>query len=567
MLKDPRKSRGVGIGLLVVLAVVGFASLGHAQAIDNRRGVDPSVDYTSLVKYGPWDDRNYQLKKGDLVWLAPNEEELRDPVPAFFRVALRRGHPDMLRSGPAQYPRSALQIFQQEHGGYLISGKIYRNVVYKDGRYIVVQERGITPEQFAQEKALTSDVRVTSPEGAAESAVKIHPTDPNKVIAGSNGPGSGQKMFYSTNGGSTWNAAAALPQGGTCCDPTVDWSSDGTLAYAATLGNCSFRGCAVWFYRSNNGGQTWNGLETSTPGDPRRELTTRGSDKEYLHVDKHATSAFKDNLYLTWHDSNVMKFSRSTNFGNTWSAPVTLSLSGQNGIGSDITTDKNGNVYYFWPAFSARRIFVRKSTNGGSSFNAAVTAGITQDGFDFAIPSMETRRAFIYVSADADLTNGPFANSIYAAWTDTTAPESTTVANNHGRIQVAFSRDGGATWSVRTPHETVDANLVDRFHPWLAVGPDGKVYVIYYDTRRDPLRRAVDIFYSVSSDGANTWSTPLRLTTVLSPQIDTSFEWGDYNGLDVVGTQLIGIFTDNRSEIGGTADSVDVYSTGLNPPL
>lgn len=556
------------IVLMFVLVAFALAAVGRAQRVDNRKGADPSVDYSQLAKYGPWDDRNYNLTRKDLVWFAPNEEELLDPVPAFFRVALRKGHPDMLRSGPAQYPRSALQIFYQEHGGYLVSGKLYRNVIRQNGRFLVVQERGITPEEWqAQQKALTSDVRVTSPTGAAESAVKIHPSNTNLVIAGSNGPSGGQRMHFSTNGGSSWTQAADLPQGGTCCDPTVDWSSDGAFAYAATLGSCTFRGCAVWFYRSNDAGQTWNGLESTTPGDPRRELTKRGSDKEFLHVDKHAGSAFKDNLYLTWHDSNVMKFSRSTDFGNTWSAILTLSASGQNGIGSDITTDKNGNVFYFWPAFSARRIFVRKSIDGGASFQPAVTAGITQDGFDFAIPSMETRRAFIYVAADADLTNGPFANSVYAAWTDTTAPEVAAAANNHARIQVAYSRDGGATWTATTPHSTLDSALVDRFHPWLAVGPDGRVYVIYYDTTRDPTRVAVDIYYSVSSDGAQTWSLPARLTSVLSPQIDTSFEWGDYNGLDVIGTQLIGVFTDNRNETGAATDSVDIYGVGLNPPL
>jgi hypothetical protein len=187
----------------------------------------------------------------------------------------------------------------------------------------------------------------------------------------------------------------------------------------------------------------------------------------------------------------------------------------------------------------------------------------TQDGYDFAIPAMETRRAFIYASADADLSSGAFANSVYVAWTDTTAAESATPANNHARIRVAFSRDGGVTWTVRTPHETADANTVDRFHPWLGVGPDGKVYVMFYDTRRSATRVGVDIFYSVSSDGGNTWPTPVRLTSVLSPQIDTSFEWGDYNGLDIVGNQLITIFTDNRNESGGTTDSVDVYAAGL----
>ncbi len=85
----------------------------------------------------------------------------------------------------------------------------------------------------------------------------------------------------------------------------------------------------------------------------------------------------------------------------------------------------------------------------------------------------------------------------------------------------------------------------------------------FYDTRRSPTRVGVDIFYSVSSDGGDTWPTPVRLTSVLSPQIDTGFEWGDYNGLDVVGSQLITIFTDNRNEGGGGTDSVDVYAAGL----
>lgn len=534
-----------------------------AQPVDQSKGVDPRVDYEAFTRLGPWDDRNYHVTLEDLAYLAPNEHELRDPIPVFFRVEQRKSNPGMQRTGVAQYPRSALQIFEMRYGGYLVAGKLYKGLVVRDGRFVVVEEHGIALEDF-DPAALTSDVRVTSPTGAAESAIKIHPTDTNKVVAGSNGPGSGQIMWFSTNGGSSWTQAAALPQGGTCCDPTVDWSSNGQFAYTSTLGGCGAV-CNVWVYRSADGGATWNDLATITPGDGRREVTSANtSDKQYIHVDKFATSPFRDNIYQCWHDNNVLKHSRSTDFANVWSAPLTMSSgSAQSGIGCDLTSDKSGNVYYFWPAFNSETILVRKSTNGGTSFNAAVTVAVTQDGYDFAIPAMETRRAFIYASADADVSNGPFANSIYAAWTDTTANESAPPSNNHGRIQVGFSRDGGATWSIRTPHETADANTVDRFHPWLGVGPDGKVYVMFYDTRRSPTRVGVDIFYSVSSDGGNTWPTPTRLTSVLSPQIDTGFEWGDYNGLDIVGTQLITIFTDNRHETGGTADSVDVYAAGV----
>lgn len=543
-----------------------FTAAATAQPVDQGRGVDPRVDYPGMANLGPWDDRNYKLTKEDLAALTANEHELRDPIPVFFRVELRKANPGMPRTGVPQYPRSALQIFEMKYGGYLVNGLLYRKAVVRNGRFVVVEEKGFTEEDFRLQtaEALTSDVRVTSPTGGAESAIKIHPTDINKVVAGSNGPGSGQIMWYSTNGGSSWTQAAALPLGSTCCDPTVDWSSNGQYAYTSTLGGCGAV-CNVWVYRSSDGGATWNDLATITPGDGRREVTSANtSDKQYIHVDKLATSGFRDNIYQCWHDNNTLKFSRSTDFANTWSAPLTMSSgTSQSGIGCDLTTDKTGNVYYFWPATNGKTILSRKSTNGGSSFNTVVTVANTQDGYDFAIPAMETRRAFIYASADADLSSGAFASSIYVAWTDTTAPESGTPANNHGRIQVAYSRDGGATWTVRTPHETADANTVDRFHPWLGVGPDGKIYVMFYDTRRSATRVGVDIFYSVSSDGGNSWATPVRLTSVLSPQIDTSFEWGDYNGLDVVGSQLITIFTDNRNESGGGTDSVDVYAAGL----
>lgn len=148
------------------------------------------------------------------------------------------------------------------------------------------------------------------------------------------------------------------------------------------------------------------------------------------------------------------------------------------------------------------------------------------------------------------------------AWADSTAVTTSNAASNHARVQVAFSSDGGATWSVRTPHETADAGAVDRFQPWLAVGQDGIVYLTFYDTRLASGRTGVDLFSSKSTDGGNTWSAPARLTTATSPHVESSFEWGDYNGLDALSQQLLGIFTDNRNESGGTTDSVDVYAVG-----
>lgn len=530
----------------------------NGQEVIQSRGVDPQVRYQDLTRFGPWDDRNYQLTRADLDLLAPNEEELMDPIPVFFRVLLRKNNPRLLREGTAQYPRSALQIFQQEYGGYLVNNRMYSRVQLEDGRYKVLEQeaevRAVGPSRF-----LEGEVRVTSPEGAAESAIKISPVDPDIIIAGSNGPGPEQRMHWSANGGETWTTVD-LPLGDTCCDPTVDWSSDGSLAYAATLGDCTVFGlCSIWFYRSGDNGQTWTDLQNDTPGDPRRELTTGGSDKEYLHVDKHPRSPHRDNVYLTWHDFNDLQFARSTDNGNTW---TTTSFSADpEGIGSDIVTDADGNIYYFWAATSAQEILLKRSTNGGVSFGAGTTQVATTNGdFIFPIPSIETRQAWIYVSADADLSTGPYGGSIYAAWTDTDGPDDEfDPENNHTRIQVAYSRDGGSTWTVVTPHETADIDSVDRWNQWLAVSPDGNVCVVFYDTRNSAGRSGVDLYYSVSTDGAQTFSSPERLTSETSPNLTDPFEFGDYNGLDYL-ARGIAIYTDNRQEGTGSGDSKDVYA-------
>ena len=534
----------------------------EGYAIDSANGVDLRVDYGKLVDIGGWDDRNYRLTLEHLAYL-PEEERFGEVVPAFFRILLHQQNPE-LKKHNLPYPRSALQVFKQRFGGFLIGGQFYDKVVRgPQGRLRVVLENGV-PEEQIESRFLSGDVRVSSPVGAAESAVAINPADRDLVISGSNGPSSGQNMHYSSDGGATWNAAAALPLGDTCCDPTVEWSSDGSLAYTATLGGCGFL-CDIWFYRSGDNAQTWSDLETVTPGDPRRELTNSGnSDKEYLHVDRHATSVHKDNVYLTWHDNNVIQFSRSTDSGDNWTTQAFSNTVDMRGIGSDVASDKSGVVYTFWPAFNSQKIWVAKSTNGGSSFGTPVEVASTLGSFIFPIPSMDVRQVFIYVSGDSDLTSGPFADSIYVAWTDSTAATTGSPADNHARIQVAYSRDGGATWNVTTPHETADAATVDRWHQWLKVGSDGTVHLIFYDTRESlPSRDEVDIFHSSSSDGGVTWSTPSRLTTQSSPALEDTFEFGDYNGLDVLGTDLIAIFTDNRNEGGGGADSVDVYATGV----
>ncbi len=556
-------SRFAAFVAVVVLSLASAVQAATVQpAIVQARGADPEVDYAAFARFSPWDDRNYALTRADVALLSPTEHLLHDAIPVFYRVALRRANPKLPREGEAQYPRSAGNAFRMHYRGFLYEGRIFRRLTRAADGSFVFLDAGLPAAEAYAPDALDGEVRITTPVGAAESAVAINPVDRNRVIAGTNGTDADfrQIMWTSSNGGETWAIAGALPGPATCCDPTVDWSIDGTVAYTASLTTCGFSGCGVFAYRSTDNGATW-----TTPV----QLVGSGADKEYIHVDRFAASPHADNVYIAWHEANVQKFSRSTDGGATYAAAQSLD-SARRGIGSDITTDKQGNVYFFYPTTDGAnpaQVRMLKSADGGATFAPAVVVAPLNDRFDFAIPAMEVRRAFIYVSADTDLTSGPFANRIYATWTDTTAAESGVPANNHARIVVGRSSDGGATWNTVLAHESADLNTVDRFHPWLKVDEVGRVHVVFYDTRINGDRTGVDLYYSRSDDGGVTFTTPTRLSTVKSPNIDDDFEWGDYNGLDIVLDTAIAIYTDNRDELGGSARSVDTYGIGgFAPP-
>ena len=120
------QARNCLIALTLLLQPISGSAQGSPQhpQIDQALGVDERVDYVSLVKFGPWDDRNYMLTLDDLTYLSETEDQIKDPIPAFFRIELRKEMPNLPKTGPAQYPRSAVQLFQIRYGGLLQKLKI-----------------------------------------------------------------------------------------------------------------------------------------------------------------------------------------------------------------------------------------------------------------------------------------------------------------------------------------------------------------------------------------------------------------------------------------------------------
>ena len=288
----------------------------------------------------------------------------------------------------------------------------------------------------------------------SESDIRINFWNPTQIIAASNNiGGSGQQaQYYSTNGGATWGQSfLPLVTGDSFhSDPTVDWTSDGT-AWSTTIGiNGAGTTLKMRAYKSTNGGATWTFDDTFSG-------TQTNTDKQMMWVDHSATSAFKNYIYVCWHNGNPAFVNRRTGPAGAWGTPIQVSGAETTGtaIGCDVKTNSAGDAFVFWPATGNRRILVAKSTNGGTSWGAPVIVATAKDGYDIGVPSFNNRRALIYVSGGAYRT--ATKNLVYATWTDLTgATGCTSAANEPGsnaastcktRIWFSRSTNGGTTWS------------------------------------------------------------------------------------------------------------------------
>ena len=172
------------------------------------------------------------------------------------------------------------------------------------------------------------------------------------------------------------------------------------------------------------------------------------------------------------------------------------------GFGPSMTVDDKGTVYAVWPATYANlnprpagAIFVSKSTDKGKTWTTSpVTA------HDFKIGSFVTvvwspkggPQGTLHAVSDG------YENPAIAGYTD---------------IYYYRSTDGGATWTERKNVTDDDPKQIfGQVYPNIAVAPDGRVDIAFFDTRNDPGTRSNDVYYTSSSDNGTTWSANMRIT-------------------------------------------------------
>ena len=257
----------------------------------------------------------------------------------------------------------------------------------------------------------------------------------------------------------------------------------------------------------------------SVQSDPATNVT---EDKEWIAVDNSA-SAFTGRVYVSWThfigNSDMILLSSSGDHATTWSLPVQISPSSQNGAvqGSTVAVGPNGEVYVAYEVFfvgGKRQQFLAKSIDGGISFSApvAVTPLFNQLSFN------STYRKNTFASMAVAPTNG----SVYLVYAAQTSKSSS--------VQFIRSAAGGGSFSA--PLALNNSSAGQRLMPSLASDGAGSIHASWFDTRLAPRNSTAqyDIFATRSVNDGSAFSPNARVTSATIDAGSASFI-GDYGGI------------------------------------
>ncbi len=143
-----------------------------------------------------------------------------------------------------------------------------------------------------------------------------------------------------------------------------------------------------------------------------------------LYVSYTDVSVISSFPLLQW--SATVHFTRSIDGGASWSAPKALSPATCNG--SSVAVGPAGEVYVAWQDFAAGQVMLRRSLDGGVSFDPAVAVGAIAEnvnteapGGGFVFGRAHTRWPYAlgvvhYPVLTVDRSAGPGRGAVYVAW-------------------------------------------------------------------------------------------------------------------------------------------------------
>ncbi|MFN2505572.1 MAG: sialidase family protein [Acidimicrobiales bacterium] len=358
-------------------------------------------------------------------------------------------------------------------------------------------------------------------------------------------------LHASVDGGATWiDVPIPVPEGPgvTCFAPDAAFGADGTLYLSFTsFGQVSGQGTvpdAIWLVTSKDGGRT-----LSSP--------VQAGGPMAFHVRLAADRRTAGRLYLAWVQGagtsswgfatvgNPVMVARSDDGGATWRPPVRVSpATRERVVAPSIEVGRDGEVHVAYldvgddvldyagahegkggePYYGAWAIVAARSSDKGVSWRDSVVDERLAPTQRFLVlfppgPSVAVDGRTVYVAFE----DGRLGDADVWLWKST---------------------NGGEQWQrPKRVNDTLPRDGTAQYLPELAVGPNGRLDVVYYDRRTDFQNRMNEVSLQSSYDRGKTFGPRLRLS---DRAFDSGVGVGSERGMAELGNRLGLVSTSGR---------------------
>lgn len=386
-----------------------------------------------------------------------------------------------------------------------------------------------------------------------EPSITFDPSDPDRMAIGWRQFDNISNNFrqagyaYTDDGGLNWTFPGVIEPGVFRSDPVLGCDADGNFYYNSLTSLSNQYWCHV--FKSDDGGFSWD-----------EGTFAHGGDKQWMSVDR-SQGQGAGHIYAYWNKSYSIcapdYFTRSINGNLSYEDCTTIP--GDIIWGTSMVAP-NGDLYVAGSQWGNFR--VAKSSNAsdpGQEVSWDYSKGVSLDGElvgfgGYLCPNPVGLLGQTIISMDSS--GGPNDGNLYVL-----ASVSRSSISDPCDVMFSRSTNDGQNWSSPTRINDDAGTGAYQWFGTMSVAPDGRIDVIWLDTRDNPGTVWSALYYSYSMDGGFTWSPNERLSDYFDPHAGwpNQDKMGDYLDMfsDEDGAHLAWAATFNGEQ--------DVYYSLITP--
>jgi hypothetical protein len=263
----------------------------------------------------------------------------------------------------------------------------------------------------------------------------------------------------------------------------------------------------MYVYKSSDGGKTW--------GAPVHLHTDAADDKQWIDADTSLGSPHYGAVYAVWGANTPLRFARSLDHGNTWlgigGLPSGSNVSADLCYAPSLAIGEDGIIHVSWHVPGTSEIKYTRSTDGGNSFSAVVSAVNGVRSLTNFLPSIGGFPHFV---------NGTFrvmtivtscvaaGNQLIVAWAD--------FREGVSRIYYRIASNGGGTWLGPAEGQALlpvyGRPDQQHFHPQTSRAGNEAIGCAFYEYGPKTVKPLIDVLVSFSCSDGNSFGNPIVVT-------------------------------------------------------